>query len=55
MFSLIYAWMNGWVNNRNVGELGRRRAHDDVILMEFLLEEFFTKGRYQTTTKHDNE
>ena len=54
MFFFICARTNGWVNNGIVGELRRRRAHYDVILMEFSLEEFFTKGRYQTTTKHDN-
>ena len=30
MFSLICAWMNGWVNNREAGDLRRRRAHYDV-------------------------
>ena len=24
---------NGWVNNRDAGDLGRHRAHYDVILM----------------------
>ena len=27
MFSLIYAWINGWVNNREAGDLIRYRAH----------------------------
>ena len=27
MFSLIYAWINGWVNNREAGDLRRHRAH----------------------------
>ena len=27
MFSLICAWINGWVNNREAGDLRRRRAH----------------------------
>ena len=31
MFSLICAWMNGWVNNREAGDLRRHRAHYDVI------------------------
>ena len=29
MFSLIYAWTNGWVNNRDSGDLRRHRAHCD--------------------------
>ena len=34
MFSLICAWINGWVNNRKAGDLRRHRAHYDVIVME---------------------
>ena len=34
MFSLIYAWINDWVNNHEVGDLRRRRGHYDVIVME---------------------
>ena len=30
MFSLICAWINGWVNNREAGDLRRHRAHYDV-------------------------
>ena len=33
MFSLISAWINGWVNNREVGDLRRQLAHYDVIVM----------------------
>ena len=33
MFSLICAWTNGWVNNRNADDLRRHRAHNDVIVM----------------------
>ena len=29
----ICAWINGWVNNREAGDLGRHRAHCDVIVM----------------------
>ena len=32
-FSLICAWINGWVNNRDAGELRRHRAHYDVIVI----------------------
>ena len=33
MFSLICAWINAWVNNREAGDLRRHRAHYDVIIM----------------------
>ena len=33
MFSLICALINGWVNNREAGDLRRHRAHYDVIVM----------------------
>ena len=33
MFSLICAWINGWVNNREAGDLRRHCAHYDVIVM----------------------
>ena len=33
MFCLICAWTNGWVNNRDVGDLRRHRAHYDVTVM----------------------
>ena len=31
--SSICAWINGWVNNREAGDLRRHRAHYDVIVM----------------------
>ena len=33
MFSLIRAWTNGWVNNRDTGDLRHHRAHYDVTVM----------------------
>ena len=33
MFFFICAWINGWVNNGEAGDLGRHRAHYDVIVM----------------------
>ena len=33
MFSLICIWINGWVNNREAGDLRRYRAHYDVTEM----------------------
>ena len=37
MFSLICAYMNGWVNNGEAGDLRCHRAHYDVTVMCFLL------------------
>ena len=33
MFSLICVWINGWVNNREAGDLRHYRGHYDVIVM----------------------
>ena len=34
MLSLICDWINGWVNNREAGNLRHHRAHYDVIVMK---------------------
>ena len=34
--ALICVWINGWVNNREVGDLRRYRAHYDVIVMDHM-------------------
>ena len=34
MISLIWVWINGWVNNREAGDLRRYRGHYDVIVMK---------------------
>ena len=34
MFSLICAWINGWVNNREAGDLRCNRAHYDITVIE---------------------
>ena len=39
MFSLIWAWMNAWVNNREAGDLRRHRVNYDgtvIIEIEFI-------------------
>ena len=33
MFSLISVWINGWVNNREAGDVRRYRAHYGVTVM----------------------
>ena len=35
MFSLICVWINGWVNNREAGDLRHYRAHYGVTVMHF--------------------
>ena len=37
MFSLICVWINGWVNNHEVGDLRPHRAHHDVTVMHHWL------------------
>ena len=34
MFSLICAWINGWIYNRKAGDLRRHRTHYDAIVLE---------------------
>ena len=36
-FSLICAWINGWVNNREAGDLRRHRTNYDVVVMEAVM------------------
>ena len=38
MFSLICVWINGWVNNREAGDLRRYRTHYDVTVMIFAMQ-----------------
>ena len=33
MFSLICVWINGWVNNREAGDLRRYRVHHGITVM----------------------
>ena len=35
MFSLICVWINGWVNDREAGDLRRYHAHYDVTVMDY--------------------
>ena len=50
VFSLICAWINGWVNNREAGDSRRHRAHYDVIVMTnwryplSLIQSLLTRG-----------
>ena len=38
-FSLICAWINGWANNREAGDLRRHCVHYDVIVMNISANE----------------
>ena len=44
-FSLIYAWTNGGVNNRDAGDLRHHRAHYDVNVM-YDITSLPTKTKY---------
>ena len=37
MISLIYAWINGWINNGEGGDLRRHRTHYDVTVMNYTI------------------
>ena len=34
-FSVICAWIHGWINNRGAGDLRRYRSHYDVVAMQW--------------------
>ena len=55
MFSLICAWINGWVNNDEASDLRRHRAHYDVIVMCFLKAMFLPNTRRLTTSPSLNK
>ena len=53
MFSLICAWINGWVNNGEAGDLRRHRAHYDVTVMHWqftLLESRRECAKYRSNS-----
>ena len=39
MFSLICTWINGWVNNREAGDLRCHHTHYDITVMEIWLHD----------------
>ena len=41
MFSLICAWMNGWINNREASDLRCHLAHYDVTVMHVTVNRCF--------------
>ena len=42
MFSLICVWINGWVNNREAGDLRRHRANYNVRVMSCMCVTYTT-------------
>ena len=44
MFSLIYVWINGWVNNREAGDLRCHRTHYDITVMSKKTSELHVAG-----------
>ena len=45
IFSLICAWINGWVNNGGAGDLRLHRAHNDVPVILRLVFGFYAAFR----------
>ena len=55
MFSLICVWINGWVNNREAGDLIRYHAHYDAIVMNaYKLSHVNQIKKTQHESKHYN-
>ena len=52
MFSLICAWINGWINNRGAGDLRRYCTHYDVIVMIILWSTTECNGCNRVAPKH---
>ena len=52
MFSLICVWINGWVNNREAGDLRRYRAHYDVIVMICVIRPQWVKFTHTVHLAH---
>ena len=50
MFSLICAWINRWVNNREAGDLRRYHAHYDVTVMILPHKQRQPTVQHSTTT-----
>ena len=42
-FSFVSAWINGWVNNGEAGDLRSKRAHYDIIVMDHTLPSIVTR------------
>ena len=48
IFSLIWTWINSWVNNPEVGDLRRHRAHCEVSVMHLWPQKLYRAFRFGT-------
>ena len=55
MFSLISAWINSWVNNRQAGDLRRHCGHYDVIVMKFVIPRLRLRIRVEMFLAKSNQ
>ena len=55
MFSLIWARMIVWKNNREAGDLRHHRAHYDVIVTKFRDREHYRRKAWNCNYKHNLE
>ena len=53
VFSLICAWINDWVNNRQAGDFRRHRGHYYVIVMIFVC--IVLNGSHNVLIKHSRK
>ena len=51
MFLWSAPWINGWVNNREAGDLRHHRAHYDVIVMNVVHSHYLAVSFRQRTQK----
>ena len=51
MLSLICAWINGCVNNREAGDLRRHRVHYDVTVMLLFLKCRYSRQSHPSNTR----
>ena len=50
VFFFICVWINGWVNNREAGDLRRYQAHYDVIVMDTMMYQGANKFVHQPSS-----
>ena len=53
MFCLICSWKNGWLNNRDVGDLRRHRVHYYIIVIKNLAFDLQWRERIQLRMKRE--
>ena len=51
MLSLMYAWINVWVYNREAGDLRRSQAYYDVIVMDLAHRIQLQENSFTITSK----